>query len=128
MKKSKWLIFLLLFNSPLSFSVTTGGELYNWCDDDSMALICFGYIMGANEQQEMNFFMSESIGYCVGTRTYGDKRRVIIEYAENHPEELTFPAFQLVRNAFSDSYPCSSSQLQKFFEAIDQLNNQEIAP
>jgi hypothetical protein len=91
-------------------SVTRRADNFDeWASDQihtSMAFAaCFGFIEAV---QQMGSLGDENSLFCPPDGvTYGQSKRIVLKYLNDHPEELHLPSTFLVSEAFRGAFPCA---------------------
>jgi hypothetical protein len=68
--------------------------------------ICNGYLAGANDAHELHTGLDEETICVPAGESIERLRKVFVEYANEHPEELHLSAASLAMNAFEEAFPC----------------------
>lgn len=97
-------LILILFAAPSLCIAATGRDLLTKCErgkGTGASLYCVGFITGVS-----NVYNKLEI-VCPNGETYGQQKKVALEYLRNNPELLDSSADDLVRDALKKAYPCN---------------------
>jgi hypothetical protein len=90
---------------PASF--VTGNDLWQRCNSERQALMCWGYIEGVADVMEIGLLSSIGWRACFPDHaTLGQFRDVVVLYLQTHPESRHTSAFGLVGHALAEAFPC----------------------
>lgn len=106
-------LFCLLSPNPVvAVGHKTGSDLYNECRANEADPVyfqrsssCISYISGVLDSWMLDKVKIGNRHECIPVITGGEAKRIVIIYANKHPEDVRFPAVMLVRLAFSAAYP-----------------------
>ncbi len=77
--------------------------------DIADSYVCVGYVAGINDMKKTLLYWDNiTKRWCEpASVTAGQLVRVYLNYLEEHPEKLPFPASDLLTFAFHDAFPCN---------------------
>jgi hypothetical protein len=93
---------------PANARYYSADKLLSQCEIESLInrAICNGYLAGANDAHELHTELDEE-AICIPAGASIERlRKVFVEYANEHPEELHLSAASLAMNAFIEAFPC----------------------
>ena len=113
-KHSLLTLFVTLSISTGSYGSTfTGEKLLDLCTSElsEEAFICLGYFWGMHQTQGMYVYVEEAPQlYCAEDVTTGQLKNVVVDYLEDHPEELDKYALWLIFHILGEAFPCDDGQ------------------
>ena len=128
MKKIPTIILLIsIFVSSTAFAgvgYTDGNKILSACSELSKLLHynfeldsfeagrCWGYITASTDTFKVMKYGSSRIVCIPEEKGVSDYVRIVLDYLNEHPEDLEHPAFQLITKAFAEIFPCPQTQLQ----------------
>ena len=101
---------LLLSCAGVQADIFDGKELMARCGSQRLDEVntCVGYLAGiADSDRAAPAWRSTKSLFCIPQGvTTGQLRKVLLDYVEQHPEQMEFNAAILVGNAFIEAFPC----------------------
>ena len=101
---------LLLSCAGVQADIFDGKELMARCGSQRIDEVntCVGYLAGiADSDRAAPAWRSTKSLFCIPQGvTTGQLRKVLLDYVEQHPEQMEFNAAILVGNAFIEAFPC----------------------
>jgi Rap1a immunity proteins len=92
-----------------------GNELLRYCTDSSPAdsvgiaksAWCSGYLLGIDDMRKFSATLPHRPTDCMPEGvTMVQVKRVVVDYLQEHPEELRYSSVVLVHNALKHAFPC----------------------
>jgi hypothetical protein len=120
-----FLISLFVFSpSYAGVGYTDGNKILSACSELSKLLQyhfeldsfeagrCWGYISASTDIHQVMRYGSSPIVCIPEDKEVSDYVTIVIEYLNEHPQELDHRAFELITKAFAEVFPCPQTRLQ----------------
>jgi hypothetical protein len=99
-----------------------GKELLQYCTESSprdplgpvKAAWCVGYLLGIDDMRRFSATLPHRSTDCMPEGvTMAQMKEIVVNYLQEHPEELRYSSAVLVHNALKHAFPCTAQPAPK---------------